>query len=249
LGTMGLMQTRRWPRTAPVKKRLATVVAPPSAGLSASAAARPQPAALPPRSDSDRIMIELPGVSPRHPDVWAPREPLDVRVVVRRDAVAPGRAATVRLLFVANGRESEVGHVVPDERGHAGFTMYPDAPLEGHLVARLEVEGFHAGRAVRALRIVPYRDEIVETFEDFVKWAASHFGSVDRRLTAREFVDRYADSVPRAPHAPLDRIADIYELANYSDHPVDRAVYLDFVEAFLELEDAGALEGPGREAA
>jgi hypothetical protein len=143
----------------------------------------------------------------------------------------------IRLTYpLAFARFAVPAQATPGEEG---------ARSEAHLVARLEVDAHPSGQAVRGIRFVAYRDEIVETFEDFTKWAAAQFAFVDRRMTAREFVDRFADAVAGCPVAPLDRIVDIYELANYSDHPVDRAVYLDFVEAFLELEDAGALDGPG----
>lgn len=203
--------------------------------------ARPAPSTPRPRTTSDKVRIRFPDIDDAHPDVWDTEAPLTVVVTVR-DGDAGRADAQVRLVRTVKGRTAPVGEAATDERGVARFEVTFPETGEQDLVATRILDDRPAGQAVRAVRVVEYRDEVVETFEDFRSWAASNFSAVDPRHTAREFIDRFADSRPGTPTAPLETIVGIYEVANYSEHPVDRATYLRMVDAFLELEDAGALD-------
>ena len=245
---VAILQTRRWPRaktTRKPKKRKA-IVAPAALSL-APAPPTPVRVAPPPRpsATTDLVRLRFPGIAESHPDVWAQDAPLDVFVVVDRARAPASAAVTVSLERHRAGSRQDVGRVAADDEGRARFAVAFDQLGEEDLVARLEADGRVIGQAVRAVRIVDYRAEIVETFEDFVAWASGQFKFVDKRHTAREFVDRYADGRGGVPTSPLETIADLYEVANYSEHPVDRSTYLRMVDAFLELERVGALEGPG----
>lgn len=229
--SMMVVPAAQAPVPAPAQKREAAAPAP---------AAAPTPAPPRPRATTDRIVIKFPAILRGHPDVWGIQEPIMVAVETDAQVVPPG--TPVSLAIDRKGRTIPLGEAKTDSKGVARF----EAPLaekgEADIIARLQ-GGAVDGQAVRPLRIVDYREEIVETFEDFKAWADSQFDFVDLRMTAREFVDRFADGRPGTPVAPLDRIVDIYELSNYSEHPVDRSTYTRMVEAFLELESAGALDG------
>ncbi|MBW3582916.1 MAG: DUF4129 domain-containing protein [Euryarchaeota archaeon] len=218
------------PVPAPAKKRQATP----------APAATPAPTPPRPRATTDRVAVKFPAILRGHPDVWGLQEPIIVAVETDTQVVPPG--TPISLALHRKGRSVPLGEARTDSKGVARF----EAPLtekgEADIIARLQ-GGQVDGQAVRPLRVVDYREEIVETFEDFKAWADSQFDFVDLRMTAREFVDRFADGRPGTPVAPLDRIVDIYELSNYSEHPVDRSTYTRMVEAFLELESAGALDG------
>lgn len=229
--SMVTVQVPEAPAPAPAKKREAIPPTP---------AAKPAPAPARPRTTTDRVVIRFPAILRGHPDVWGVQEPIMVAVETDAQVVPPG--TPVSLALHRKGRTLPLGEARTDGDGVARF----EAPLtekgEADLIARLQ-GGDVDGQAVRPLRVVDYREEIVETFEDFKAWADSQFDFVDLRMTAREFVDRFADGRPGTPVAPLDLIVDIYELSNYSEHPVDRSTYTRMVEAFLELETAGALDG------
>lgn len=236
VGVVAVLQTRRWPRMQVAQQTEEVSTGP----MAADAAPAP---VIPPSSDTDRLLIGFPDIDAAHPDVWDKETPLTVVVQTAREV--DGGPLGVRLSLHVGGRTREIGTTGLDPEGQARFAVAFDALGEHDLIAELLADGDPRGQSVRRVRIADYRNEIVETFEDFVAWASSHFDFVDRRMTAREFVDRYADGRVRTPAGPLGRIADLYELANYSEHPVDRQTYLHLVDAFLELEAAGALEGPG----
>lgn len=243
-GAVSVYQTRRWPKTEP-KPKPKEAPKPKAAPKAEPAAPGPEePVALRPTTTTRTVQIRYPGIDEAHPDVWSTGEPLDVLVQVDPKRHGPDTALSVRLSVHRGGKTELVGTVGVDERGEGTFRVPFHELGEQDLIAELLADDRPAGQAVRSIRIVDYRSEMVETFEDFLAWAASHYTFVNRKMTAREFVDRYADGRPGTPVAPLERIVDLYELANYSDHPIDRRAYLDLVDAFLQLEEAGALEGP-----
>lgn len=243
LSAVAFVQTRTWPRASPVSKDDddADDAQPTDSGAEA-APAKPARVARP-ATTTDLIRIRFPAIAEQHPDVWDDEASLDVHVRVDRDRFAADAVVQVVLSGQADGHRRVFGTTEVDSDGWARFRIEPKRKGEIDLVAALAVDGEAEGQAVRAIRIVDYRAEVVETFEDFVTWAASQFGFVDRKRTAREFVDMFIDGRPGTPAASLDEVVDIYEIANFSDHPVDRATYLRLVDAFLELEEAGALEG------
>ncbi len=247
LGVTGIVQTRTWP-----KSERATPKAEPQHDSDTATTQDPRAAPPPPSpiaSDPVKGMttIHLPAIEERHPDVWGPDAPLDVLVSTRLQQQS-GQTLEAALSLRQDGHETLVGRLELDAQGQARSQVQVNKKGEASVIARIQRNGTTEDTTHRSIRFVDYRNEIVETFEDFEKWATSHYPPLARRLTAREFVDRYADLVPGTPIEPLDRIVDLYELANYSDHPVDRATYLELVDAFLRLEDAGSLDGPRAEA-
>lgn len=238
LGLFAVYQTRRWPRHESAETPKETPQAAPAA-----AAAKPEAVTIRPATTSRTLTIAFPDIDPAHPDVWGLDAPLTV--TVHSQGGAEDATSALRLSKHHKGQTEEIGRVPLDSDGQARFDVAFTTRGEYDLIAEHLVDDAPVGQAVRAVRIADYRDEVVETFEDFVAWASSHYPFVDRKMTAREFVDRYADGRPGVPVAPLQRIVDLYELANYSEHPVDRPAYLEMVDAFLELEATGALEGPG----
>lgn len=240
IGIVAVYQTRRWPRQ---ERRAAAVQSPtPSAGPAAPTAHQPSPV-LRPSTTSGELRIVYPAIDEGHPDVWGIDAAMPVRV--EADPAWRGRDLILRLSLHANGTVHEVGHTELDAEAQARLEVPFQGRGEHDLIAEILEAGHPLAQTVRNIRIVEYRNEIVETFDDFVSWAASHYDFVDRKMTAREFVDRYADGRPGVPIAPLERVVDLYELANYSEHPIDRGIYLEMVDTFLTLEEAGALDGPG----
>lgn len=253
LGVTGIIQTRAWPKgtTEPApRNEPENEPGPepdPTPAPVAPVAPIPSPAADEPKKGL--TTIGLPEIEARHPDVWDPTTPLQVTVHTRVRPDPDTDAQTEASLHLQQqGNETLVARLGLDAQGQARTQVQPQGKGESILIVRIQQGDKTQDSTTRTVRFVDYRNEIVETFEDFEKWATSHYPPLARRLTAREFVDRYADLVPGTPIEPLDRIVDIYELANYSDHEVDRALYLELVDAFLQLEDAGSLDGPKTEA-
>lgn len=246
VGGVAFVQTRTWPRGQTV-----TVKEPEEASEEETPEA-PKPRTndksvpvMRPASTTERVRIRFPAIDERHPDVWDHQSPLSVLVAVDSSQLDPGADIQVVLSGQTDGQRRRFGTRPVDATGGARYEIEAGRRGEIDLIAELRVNGEPEGQAVRSIRLVDYRDEIVETFEDFVAWAASQFGFVDRKRTAREFTDMFIDGRPGVPAAPLDTVVDLYEIANFSDHPVDRATYLQLVDAFLDLEEAGALEGTG----
>jgi hypothetical protein len=244
IGILSLLQTRTWPKHTPEQEAMVASEPTPMVRAPRKQTEPAPPTKEPARSprNPNAVDIQLPKVDPRHPDVWAHNEPLQVTISVNASRLRA--QPTHCVLLVNQDGYDTTEHQAALQGEHATFTITPPGKGEARLEARLTKDGEVLAENTMSLRFVDYRNEIVETFEDFEKWAHTQYPLPQRSLTAREFIDRYIDLVPGTPIAPLDQIVDLYEMANFSEHPVDRSTYLLLVEAFLELEEAGALEGP-----
>jgi hypothetical protein len=190
------------------------------------------------QSGKVKVRIAFPMVEDSFPDVWGVGEPLPIEIGTQGD----GRVDAV---------EFTIGTSVVRERlflrpwtGATRFERAFATPSEMRFAAiAKDVHGQATGYAERDVRVVDYRAEIVETFADFRDWLRDQHPEVDERLTARELLDRLANTYPRVDAAAWDDIALAFEEAHYSDHSITRAHYVRMVRGFLSLEEAGLVVG------
>jgi hypothetical protein len=84
------------------------------------------------------------------------------------------------------------------------------------------------------IRIVDYREEIVDVFNSFFKSAKTKFQSVNDDMAPREFQAALVNHIQASKHEPLETAISIFEVADYSLHEVTRK---DYERIYLALKD------------
>ena len=78
----------------------------------------------------------------------------------------------------------------------------------------------------RKIRIVDYREEIVEMFNGLIDLLSAKGIEVDRMMTAREIESQLKEKYPDLSPDTMKDIVKGFEYANYSLHPVARKIYV-----------------------
>jgi transglutaminase-like putative cysteine protease len=86
------------------------------------------------------------------------------------------------------------------------------------------------------VKIVDYREEIVDLFNFFFKSAKTRFQGVEDEMTPRELQYTLASQMEASKQQPLETAVSIFEVADYSLHPVARREYERIYTALKRLE-------------
>jgi len=86
------------------------------------------------------------------------------------------------------------------------------------------------------VKIVDYREEIVDLFNSFFKSAKTRFRGVEDEMTPRELQYTLASQMEASKQEPLETAVSIFEVADYSLHPVARGEYERIYIALKKLE-------------
>jgi hypothetical protein len=89
----------------------------------------------------------------------------------------------------------------------------------------------------RKIRIVDYREEIVELFNRLVGSLSAQGIAVDRRMTAREIESQLKENNPDIAVDVMQDIVRGFESANYSLQPVARKIYIDMYLAVEKIRE------------
>jgi hypothetical protein len=89
----------------------------------------------------------------------------------------------------------------------------------------------------RKIKIVDYREEIVELFNRLIDSLSAKGIDVDRMMTAREIESKLTDKHLDFSPNTMKYIVKGFEYANYSLHPVARKVYVDMYLAVETIEE------------
>jgi hypothetical protein len=84
------------------------------------------------------------------------------------------------------------------------------------------------------IRIVDYREEIVDVFNSFFKSAKTKFQGVNDDMTPRELQAALVNHIHASKYEPLETAISIFEVADYSLHEVARK---DYERIYLALKD------------
>jgi len=178
------------------------------------------------------LAIKFPTIEESFPPVWGLNEKLPVRVEIKRDDM-PICGATITLKV----NEKEIIYLKSSPNGDAEvqltFTEKGLHKLRAHFAGNSEL---NEATAEASIKIVDYREEIVDLFNSFIKSASAKRQGLGEVMTAREIQYKLLKELPESKHGYLEDLVSIFEVANYSLRPITRADYEKFFLAKLNLE-------------
>lgn len=166
------------------------------------------------------------------PDVWGVDEAVQVRIRLT-DKKLLGKANPDGLTVKVAGDPIDTNF----QKGVARFQRTFKEKEEIPVTVELKVPGEKLPRrTTRNLRIVDYREEIAEVFAKFKEEASRVIRPIPEDATPREVLDLLMDANPDLPEDNLSTIVHSFEVAKFSNHPVEREDYERMIGALLELE-------------
>lgn len=186
--------------------------------------------AAPPPPKATIVTMDFPQATPPMPPVWGVGEPLAILCRLTSEDLAG--VADAPLQLEAEGQEATVIRTGEEGRcvAEAVFARKGESAIR---CAFQGASGLLPSEASALVRIVDYREEVVELFNGFLAPFRDGPASVPRDATPREaevvLVSRQLVRDERA----LDALITAFEEANYSLHPIRRQHYL---RAYLALQ-------------
>jgi transglutaminase-like putative cysteine protease len=164
------------------------------------------------------IDVEAPQIKPPYPAVWGLNDPLTLKITLKAKG---GKNTPHANLKIVDGEESFSFEA--SDRGEFEITKsYGDLDVK-------EVK-FHysdekrEAETVFRVRIVEYKYEIIRLLNEYLEKIRDEI-DFDDRNTVREIVEEIKLRTPESRHRDLETIVRVFEEAEYSLHPIDRADY------------------------
>ncbi len=211
------------------KRRLPALIAPSLPVL----AEEPVPGGMEKPRGGITLSLELPQIEPPFPDVWGAGDELHI---VCRLCGADGAAMAGKTLEILI--DKKMLRVTTDESGQAFLKCNFTQKGKFKLAARFKSEsGSKIVKAERNIRIVDYREEIVDHFKLLVAWFRNLGINSEAKATPRE-IERVVKLVGRAiPETALDEAISCFEETDYSLHSIKRENYKTMYLAQLEMRE------------
>lgn len=177
------------------------------------------------------LSIKFPEISPKFPLVWGVNEPLTIELqpgtidkpLSSADFSLKADDAT-DISLNASGSTVQASHV---------FNIKGSHKLKAKSLGR---EKWGDASAEVEIRVVDYREEIVDLFNLFFKSAKTKFQSVHDEMTPRELQAAVVSQIQGPKHESLETAVSIFEVADYSLHEVTRNDYEQIYLAMKDLE-------------
>ncbi|MCW4049054.1 MAG: transglutaminase-like domain-containing protein [Candidatus Bathyarchaeota archaeon] len=180
-------------------------------------------------SKNTKLTVRLPQIEAPFPNVWGMGEELHIELMLSTSKDSP-ISGPVNL--DVNGKKIEIK---TDQNGLASTSMLFDEKGWITVTAVYSEDGL---KTSLQLKLVEYREEITELFNEKFEEACSRFTSVNENYTARELLEFLKKETPERTHGSLGEMTYLFEEANYSLHPVGRNSYERFYLAMHEYEEA-----------
>jgi transglutaminase-like putative cysteine protease len=182
------------------------------------------------------LAIDFPQIETPFPDVWRVDEPLEMVVHL---ADPQGGELAQKPLEIYTGSEL-IAQLTTDKSGTAELNHTFNEKEQYEVIVRArEAPGIGEVTARRTLRIVDYREEIVNLFETLVNWFRDLGIEIDTKLTSREIEYQVLDAGTGIPEKVIDRAVSCFEEADYSLHSITRSNYQDMYLAQREIREHG----------
>jgi transglutaminase-like putative cysteine protease len=175
-----------------------------------------------PKLERSKLSIEFPQIHSPFPLVWGVEEPLEVKISLNDPSNHPISSAIVKLnvdklgekkLKTSEDGKGEATYIFNEKGTYKINASFKEDGKEDEITADAEV------------RIVDYKEEVVKLFNSFYMSAKEKFKEVGDEMTPREMQSTLMSQVPQVKHKSLDAIISIFEVADYSLHPVTRKEY------------------------
>ena len=191
------------------------------------------------------LTIDFSQITSPFPDVWGADEPLEM--IFRLTASQGKGFSPIPLEVYAGGELITRLTTDKDGMGKSNHTFTEKGQYEV-IVQAEEPLGVGNVSAQRTLRVVDYREEIVNLFEALVNWFRDLGIELDTELTPREIECRVLDAGKGVPEKLIDRAVSCFEEADYSLHLITRRSYEDMYLAQREIrEHGGKFTGESRD--
>ena len=174
-----------------------------------------------------RLRIEFPEILPFLPNVWGVNAPLKIRIRAQANETTPLSGTTI----IKCNDEVEDTFVDGTKVIQRTFTNKGRYSINISLELTDEII-----TSIINIRIVDYREEIIRLFNEVFKETGDDYKEIWDQLTAREFQKLIHEEYPDISQEELERIATLFEIADYSTHIITRLYYIRFYSAKLELE-------------
>ncbi|MCL0080261.1 hypothetical protein M1O18_05100 [Dehalococcoidia bacterium] len=182
------------------------------------------------------LNIEFPQIKSPFPDVWGLDN--DLEIVCRLTSPQGDRLAD-RPLEVYIGSEL-IAQLTTDKSGTAQLHYTFAEKGQHELLVRLREEpGIKDISARRTLRIVDYREEIVNLFKMLVKWLRDLGIELSMESTPREIEYQALNAGKGIPEGELDKVISCFEETDYSLHTIKRSNYRVMYLAQKEIREHG----------
>lgn len=180
-------------------------------------------------SVDERLIIQFPAIAPELPRVWSLIDPLIIEI-----HASTGGSTTTSCILYINELEREISL---DSAGvgriQQSFTQKGVHRLKAVLLANEHHERIESKLA---LRIVDYKVEVVNIFNQLYTKSSERINRVKKELTVREFQSLVATEYPDLPEEALEQLASIFEVADYSERDIGRKEYEQFYLAKMVLD-------------
>jgi len=177
------------------------------------------------------LRLNFPQIRPPLPAVWGVGDSLLVKAQLKS-----GEGSVEGLTLQVTFQDGEAKDIDLDDEGgcEMEYTFEEKGPHKV-TVRFLGDEGRGAAKAEAELRIVDYREEILDLFNTFSDEHRSTKDEIKEHFTAREAMYVLMKYAPESAHNPLEELTTIFEIADYSTHDVRRGEYERFYLAKEEF--------------
>lgn len=179
------------------------------------------------------LTITFPDIKKPFPLVWGINERLAVHLEIKEDNNTPVAEAVLRL--IVNGED--YAYLKSSQNGDAETYLTLMEKRDHKFIAHFSGnDQLNEAVAETSIRIVDYREEIVNLFNSFFEAASKKYQGLNRFMTAREMQLKLTSQIPESKYKYLEDLVSIFEVANYSLHPITRREYERMFLAKLDLE-------------
>jgi len=178
------------------------------------------------------LTLGFPLIGPPFPAVWGVEDPFKVRAALT--SADEGSLGGLKLEMVFDGGDAR--ELVLDDEGSCEVECeFMEKGLRGISVRYPGDETRQAAKAEAKLRIVDYREEILDLYNAFSDHQRSTQEEIEEHFTPREAMHVLMKYVTEPAHRPLKELTTIFEIADYSTHPIRRREYERFYLAREEI--------------
>jgi len=196
---------------------------------------RIDPVEQPDQKTQTSLVIEFPQIEPELPDVWGEGEELEVVCLLQDDQGVPMPQKKLNF-YIGNS----ANHLNTDSRGNGHLKCTFQKKGRYQLSAKYTSESDEGNAETKkVIKIVDYREEIVEIFRELLVWVRTSGINLPARATPREVKQILLDSKTSVPEQALELVIAIFEEADYSLHPVTRENYKKMFMAQMDLKKSG----------
>jgi len=182
------------------------------------------------------LAIEFPQIQRPFPDIWGLEDTLEIvcHLTGQQGDVLAGKPLEVYI-----GSEL-ITQLTTDKSGTGKLDYTFTEKGQYEMIVRAKEEpGVKGVSARRTLRIVDYREEIVNLFEALVNWFRNLGIELDMKLTPREIEYRVLNAGKGIPEKDMDKAVSCFEETDYSLHSINRSHYQAMYLMQREIREHG----------